>query len=166
MKLYEITTAYQNIADLMSDPELATSDEVIHALEQVSDNFNDKAVNIIKLVKHSEGDIEILDGEIKRLQTLKKVRQNNIERVKNYLKQNMSATGILKIESPLFKITYNERKEAAVELDEEIFLANNVDEDLVTVTVKPNKTEIKNALKRGADILGAKLVDSQVLTIS
>lgn len=85
--------------------------------------------------------------------------------MKNYLKYNMQKTGIDKIESPLFKITYSERKQSAVEIDEDLFLANNLDESLVSVKITPNKTAIKAALKRGNDVIGAKLVDSAVLSI-
>ncbi|MDW0618575.1 siphovirus Gp157 family protein [Mannheimia haemolytica] len=99
------------------------------------------------------------------IKTMKKVRQNALDRVKDYLKRNMADTGIFKIESPLFKISYAERQNAAVELDEALFLANNLNEDLVSVKITPSKTAIKKALEAGEQIIGAKLVDSQVLTI-
>lgn len=77
----------------------------------------------------------------------------------------MQKTGIFKIESPLFKIAYSERKQSAVEIDEDLFLANNPDENLVNIKIAPNKTAIKEALKRGDDVIGARLVDSAVLSI-
>lgn len=77
----------------------------------------------------------------------------------------MASTGIFKIESPLFKISYAERSDAAVEVDEELFLANNLNEELITVKITPNKTAIKTALNNGENVVGARLVNSQVLTI-
>ncbi|EEY12334.1 siphovirus Gp157 family protein [Mannheimia haemolytica] len=165
MKLYEINENYRNIADLLSNPEFFENPDIIGALEAVEDEFNNKAVNTVKAIKIAEGDIETIDNEIKRLQTMKKVRQNALDRVKDYLKRNMADTGIFKIESPLFKISYAERQNAAVELDEALFLANNLNEDLVTIKITPSKTAIKKALEAGEQIIGAKLVDSQVLTI-
>lgn len=165
MKLYEISQSYQNIAELLANPELAENADVIEALEAVEDEFNNKAVNTVKAIKMVENDIAIIDGEIKRLQAMKKVRQNALEDVKNYLKRNMASTGIFKIESPLFKISYAERSDAAVEVDEELFLANNLNEELITVKITPNKTAIKTALNNGENVIGAKLVNSQVLTI-
>ncbi|HDL1114125.1 TPA: siphovirus Gp157 family protein [Mannheimia haemolytica] len=165
MKLYEINENYRNIADLLSNPEFFENPDIIGALEAVEDEFNNKAVNTVKAIKIAEGDIETIDNEIKRLQTMKKVRQNALDRVKDYLKRNMADTGIFKIESPLFKISYAERQNAAVELDEALFLANNLNEDLVTIKITPSKTAIKKALEAGEQIIGARLVDSQILTI-
>ncbi|MFZ7174849.1 siphovirus Gp157 family protein [[Pasteurella] aerogenes] len=96
---------------------------------------------------------------------MKKARQNRIDEIKNYLKFNMQKTGIYKIECPLFKISYSERAQNAVEIDEKLFMDNNINEDFVNVKITPNKTAIKDALKRGENVIGAKLVDSQVLTI-
>ncbi|EEY10687.1 siphovirus Gp157 family protein [Mannheimia haemolytica serotype A2 str. OVINE] len=165
MKLYEINENYRNIADLLSNPEFFENPDIIGALEAVEDEFNNKAVNTVKAIKIAEGDIETIDNEIKRLQTMKKVRQNALDRVKDYLKRNMAQTGIFKIKSPLFKISYAERKNAAVELDEDLFLANNLNQDLVSVKITPSKTAIKKALEAGEQIIGARLVDSQILTI-
>lgn len=165
MKLYEISENYRNIADLLTDPEFAENSDIITALDAVEDEFNNKAVNTVKAIKMVEHDIDCIDTEIKRLQAMKKVRQNAIDRVKDYLKRNMAATGIFKIESPLFKISYAERVNAAVEIDEELFLANNLNEDFISVKITPSKTAIKKALEAGELIIGARLVDSQVLTI-
>ncbi|MCW9717381.1 siphovirus Gp157 family protein [Avibacterium sp. 21-599] len=165
MKLYEIADSYNNVAELLANPEFAEDSDIIAALDAVEDEFNNKAINTIKAIKRVEGDIDLLDAEIKRLSAMKKARQNRIEEVKNYLKYNMQKTGIFKIESPLFKIAYGERKQSAVEIDENLFLANNLDENLVTIKITPNKSAIKEALKRGESVMGARLVDSQVLSI-
>ncbi|AZI13592.1 siphovirus Gp157 family protein [Avibacterium paragallinarum] len=165
MKLYEIAESYNNVAELLANPEFAENADIITALDAIEDEFNNKAINTIKAIKRVEGDIDLLDAEIKRLTAMKKARQNRIEEVKNYLKYNMQKTGIFKIESPLFKIAYSERKQSAVEIDDNLFLANNLDENLVSVKITPNKTAIKEALKRGDDVIGARLVDSQVLSI-
>ncbi|UXN34369.1 siphovirus Gp157 family protein [Avibacterium paragallinarum] len=165
MKLYEIANNYNNVAELLINPEFAENSDIIAALDAVEDEFNNKAINTLKAVKRVEGDIELLDAEIKRLTAMKKARQNRIDEVKNYLKFNMQKTGIFKIESPLFKIAYSERKQSAVEIDEDLFLANNPDENLVNIKIAPNKTAIKEALKRGDDVIGARLVDSAVLSI-
>lgn len=165
MKLYQISEQYKNIAELLANPEFHENEDVITALDAIQGDFNDKAVNTVMIIKRAEGDIDIIDAEIKRLQAMKKARQNDVERVKSYLKTNMVRTGILKIESPLFKISYSERKNSVVEIDEELFLKNNLNDDLIKVDVKPSKTAIKKALEKGENIVGAKLIDSQVLMI-
>lgn len=165
MKLYEIAEQYKNIAELLADPEFADNQDITTALDNIEDDFNNKAVNVVKAINIAEHDIDAIDSEIKRLTAMKKARQNRIDEIKNYLKFNMQKTGIYKIECPLFKISYSECVQSAVEIDEKLFMDNNINEDFVNVKITPNKTAIKDALKRGENVIGAKLVDSQVLTI-
>lgn len=167
MKLYEITERYNNIAEILSNPDFAECQETIaDALEQIKDEFGHKAENVAYAIKNAESEIVAIDNEIKRLQAMKKQRQNGIERIKAYLKSNMEQAGIDQVKCRFFNIRYRRQELGAVELDEDLFLGNNVDEDLVRVKITPNKAEIKNRLKQGEEIIGAKLVDSQVLTIS
>ena len=165
MKLYEITEQLENIKELLENPEFADNADIAKALDAVQQDFDKKAENVVYVIKNTEGDIEVIDAEIKRLQAMKKQRQNGIEQIKNYLKHNMEATGTAKINCPLFTISYRESKQSAVQLDEDLFLANNCDETIVNIKITANKTEIKARLKAGEEIPGAKLVDSQVLTI-
>jgi len=165
MKLYEITAQYQNIYALLQDPEFAENEDILTALDQIEDAFENKAQQTIFMMKNIEAEIDPIDTEIKRLQAMKKARQNNIDRIKNRLRENMKAVGMSKLNCGLFSLSYRLQEANAVELDETEFLANNLDEDLVTVKVTPNKTEIKRRLKNGEEIIGARLVDSEVLTI-
>ena len=165
MKLYEITANLKNIEELLENPDFADNQDVTAALDAIQEEFDKKAENIVYVIKNTEGDIEAIDGEIQRLQAMKKQRQNGIERLKDYLKFNIAATDTKAIKCPYFSIAYRETKANAVELDEQLFLANNLDETLINVKITPNKTEIKARLKAGEQIEGAKLVDSKVLTI-
>ena len=165
MKLYEITAQYQNIYALLQNPEFAENEDILTALDQIEDAFENKAQQTIFMMKNIEAEIDPIDSEIKRLQAMKKAHQNNIDRIKNRLRENMKAVGKSKLNCGLFSLSYRLQEANAVELDETEFLANNLDEDLVTVKVTPNKTEIKRRLKNGEEIIGARLVDSEVLTI-
>ena len=165
MKLYEITAQYQNIYALLQNPEFAENEDILTALDQIEDAFENKAQQTIFMMKNIEAEIDPIDTEIKRLQAMKKAHQNNIDRIKNRMRENMKAVGKSKLNCGLFSLSYRLQEANAVELDETEFLANNLDEDLVTVKVTPNKTEIKRRLKNGEEIIGARLVDSEVLTI-
>ena len=165
MKLYEITAQYQNIYALLQNPEFAENEDILAALDQIEDAFENKVQQTIFMMKNIEAEIDPIDTEIKRLQAMKKAHQNNIDRIKNRLRENMKAVGKSKLNCGLFSLSYRLQEANAVELDETECLANNLDEDLVTVKVTPNKTEIKRRLKNGEEIIGARLVDSEVLTI-
>ncbi|MBN6068867.1 siphovirus Gp157 family protein [Aggregatibacter actinomycetemcomitans] len=165
MKLYDISEQYQNIAELLNNPEFAENEDVLAALDKIQDDFDHKVQQTVFILKNIESEIDPIDAEIKRLQAMKKSRQNNIDRIKERLKANLKATDTEKVNCGVFTVAYREQKESAVEIDEDLFLANNMNESFVSVKITPNKTEIKKALKDGAEIIGAKLVDSQVLTI-
>ena len=165
MKLYEITAQYQNIYALLQNPEFAENEDILTALDQIEDAFENKVQQTIFMMKNIEAEIDPIDTEIKRLQAMKKARQNNIDCIKNRLRENMKAVGMSKLNCGLFSLSYRLQEANAVELDEKEFLANNLDEDLVAVKITPNKTEIKRRLKNGEEIIGARLVDSEVLTI-
>lgn len=165
MKLYEITQQYQNIAELLANSEFSENEDVLKALDEIEDDFNTKVQQTVFILKNIEAEIDPIDAEIKRLQAMKKHRSNNIERIKTRLKENLKATNLSKIDCGLFSVSYREKEGGAVEIDEELFLANNLNEDFVSIKVSPNKTAIKNALKNGENVIGATLVNSEVLTI-
>ncbi|MCK3657262.1 hypothetical protein A4G18_00630 [Pasteurellaceae bacterium Pebbles2] len=169
MKLYEISERYQNIMDLVNNPELADNTDIQTQLEQtlngIEDEFDSKVQQTVFVLKNIESEIEPIDAEIKRLQAMKKARQNSVERIKDYLKHHLHATNIKAVNCGVFNVSYREMKQSAVEIDDVLFSANNLDESLVNVKITPNKTAIKQALKDGVEVIGAKLVDSQVLTI-
>ncbi|MDY4281285.1 MAG: siphovirus Gp157 family protein [[Pasteurella] mairii] len=165
MKLYEIAEQYKNVAELLQNSEFAEEQDVIAALDCIEDDFNHKVEQTVYIMKNIESEIHPIDAEIKRLSAMKKVRQNNIDRIKERLKLNMKETGINLVNCSLFKVSYRETENNVVELDENLFLANNLNENFVTVKITPNKTAIKTALEQGENVIGAKLVNSQVLTI-
>ena len=53
--LYEITERYNNLLDLLDNEEI-TQDILNNALNEVQDEFNEKALNIVKFIKNLESD--------------------------------------------------------------------------------------------------------------
>ena len=157
MQLYKITEDYRALQD-MDDCEAVTE-----TLELIEGEFKDKAENCLSVIANWSSDVEQIDVEIKRLQAMKKSYVNKQESLKEYLRTNMEATGISKIECSLFKISLGKGNPVAV--------INNEDEipdEYVTVktVIAPDKREILKALKGGAEIPGASLeIGQSKLTI-
>ncbi|CAN8142528.1 Siphovirus Gp157 family protein [uncultured Thiomicrorhabdus sp.] len=125
-------------------------------LDLVEGDFNDKAVNIVKLAKSLDKTLlEPLDEEIKRLQARKKAIKNRQDGLKKYLRMNMAASGIQKIECPLFSITLKKATQKVQITDE-----SKIPDDLIKVTtsITPDKAEIAKRLKAGEEVEGAELV--------
>lgn len=148
MKLYEIANQYQGLMLLADDlPEDALND----TLEGITDELEIKAENIIKVIANM--DTSPLDTEIKRLQSMKSVITNRKESLKSYLRRNMIACEIDKIEWPTGSITLRKATQA-VQVDDVEALPDN----LTRTTKSADKAAIKAALKSGTEIPGCRLV--------
>ena len=153
MKLYEISSEIKQLEDLGLDNEL-----IADTMESLEMSFNDKANNIAMLNANFEGDITAIDEQIKRLQGIKKTVVNRQEQLKEYLRFNMSESGISSIKCPLFSITLRKASKV-VQIDD----ADLIPDDYVKVvtTVTPDKASIAKALKDGIEVAGASLVDGK-----
>jgi hypothetical protein len=164
MKLYEISEQYKEVQALIESDDTGSMLEAIaDTMQMIEGDFQEKAQAVVSLTLNMDGNIQALDSEIRRLQEKKKVIQNKIDSIRDYLKHNMAATGISKIECPLFTITLS-KPAKQVEITDESLLPD--DYVRVKTTVAPDKVALAKALKEGADIPGAVLIDgAQRLTI-
>lgn len=159
MNLYEITQEAQYLAVLLETEELTP--ELEEALIINQDQLQAKAVNYAKVIANYQAESDAIDQEIKRLKAMKDSREKKIELLKESVKKAMLLSGIEKVESPLFKISV--RRSEAVEVDLVEALPNaflNV-KNVVTA----DKLAIKEAIKRGENVIGARLVENFNLQI-
>jgi len=100
-----------------------------------------------------EGEAAIIDAEIKRLQGLKKSRENTAARLKTTISEAMQLFGVQEIKTPVLKLCF--LKSTTVETDE------NLDANFVktTTTTAPDKAAIKAAINAGEVVNGARLVE-------
>ena len=152
MNLYEIANELKAIENSGLEGQCLTD-----TLEGVEMAFNQKAENLIKHTKNVEQSVNALDAEIKRLQARKKAKQNHIDQLKDYLRTNMEASGIDKIECDLFTITLRQSGGQKLVLESE----NSVPQSYWRVVEQIDKTAIKNDLLMGVEVKGAHLEDSQ-----
>lgn len=150
MKLYELTGALADLSSMDQDDEA-----VLTTLESIQGDFKEKAVAILSLTSNFESDVAAIDSEIKRLQERKSVITNRKQSLRDYLLRNMEASGITKIDCPLFTATIRKGLES-VQIDDE----SKIPDEFVKVEVvtKSDKTAIKKALQAGQDVNGALLV--------
>ena len=154
MNLYELSQEFKQLQELDID---TSSQLYIDTLESLTIPLENKAQNIVKLTKSWESNISAIDNEIKRLQERKKVQQNKIDRLRNYLRDNMESCGIDKIECEYFTITLKKAGQPVVIIDDESL----IDEAFKKVSVSIDKVALKNALKSGDIVKGAHLEDSK-----
>ena len=161
MNLYQLTTEYKQLESILIENEGELTPELEQALQINQDQLQAKGISYGYVIKSIEAESDIIDAEIKRLTQLKKVRDNAVERLKTTLKQAMEMYGVLELKTPTLKISF--RKSESVEIIDMDLL----DEKYITkkTTEMANKTEIKEALKRGEVIEGAELRTNNNLQI-
>ena len=99
MKLYEISNQIRDLA-LFEDNEQTSL-----ALQELTEDFNTKALNIAKLTKELNADIDAIDNETKRLYDRKKSLQGKIDGFKEYLMTNMIQSDIPQIKDSIITIS-------------------------------------------------------------
>lgn len=163
--LYTLRQDYIELITKLSDMDL-DAQTIADTIEStgIVESFNEKAQNIVLVSRQFEAHCDVIDIEIKRLQELKKQRQNVSDKLKDYLLQNMLAAQIDAIESPICTIKIRNNPES-VDVFEQALVPTEYMDWPALPPPKPNKTLIKTTLKSGCDVPGCKLVRSQSLII-
>lgn len=158
--LYEISKDLSELQQKIEESENvdeSLSQALTDTLQGVQLSFEDKAQQVVHVIRNTTSTVDAIQAEIDRLTKKKKSIAKKEEWLRDYLRENMERTGISKIECPLFKITLA-KPTKTVQIEDE----DSLPEDLYEIEVKkkPNKAEIKKALDAGKDVPGARFVES------
>lgn len=152
--LHELTGQFLELANNEDLPAEAIRD----TLEAMEGDIKSKAVSLADWALDMDGNIEKIDAAIERLQEKKKSISKRKESLIEYLRNNMEATGISKIQCPLFSITLAAGRESVAISDD-----SAIPDDFLNVktVISPDKTAIAKALKEGKEVAGASLQRGQ-----
>lgn len=190
MNLYQIE---QELLDLYNQIE-ENGGEITPELEErlviTQENFSSKLENYAKFVKSLEGNINLMDSEIERINKLKQTKQNLINRLEKNMLNALRLFGnkdpqkdIWRYELPTFKLST--RQSQSVEIPDETLIDRSFKEyslsklsfqelDTILETVNEDnhivkdtisKTKIKEAIKEGQEVEGAILKTNYSLQI-
>lgn len=153
--IYQLTREYNDLYELAlanADEETGELDErITSALDIKGAELETKGISVACVVKRLNATADEIDSEIERLTKMKKAIQSTTERLKDGLKAAWLSAGIVKTES--VKATISFRKSEQVAIDNEADLPEEYKREIVTI--KPDKTAIKAAIKEGKEIPGA-----------
>lgn len=82
MNIFEISSKLSSIIDELEENGGELTEELSEKLTISQQEFKDKIENYLNVIKNIDSDVEACDKEIKRLQSVKKTKQNTIERLK------------------------------------------------------------------------------------
>lgn len=156
--LYELTDNYQRVLEMAEQLDEGLLKDT---LESIDEAIEVKAENTAKVIKELEGQIDILNKEVQRLNERKTTISNNANRLKLYLQEEMEKVGKKKIKGDLFNIGIQNNPVAVYVTDEgklpKIFFEEQAP--------KLNKKLLKEELKNGSTIAGAELRQTKGLRI-
>lgn len=167
--LWQLTEQGSKLEEMIENSinwETGEVDENYDKLTDLKDEINALVVNkgkdLIYVLRKQDNYAEAIDEEIKRLQTLKKSYTKKKENLSNYIKMCMIANNIKAIETPVGKLSIVNNAESVEIYDESLidkkFIKTKVEETI-------SKTDIKNAIKNGEEVQGARLVRNTRLAI-
>lgn len=159
--LYELATDLQKLQEIEFE-EVQDQEQAEEIKEIIKGEIKKKSSSMISLIRNIDTDIIALDNEIKRLQSIKKSKENKADNIKKYIKICLEETGMKGIETPLgsIKIRNNAPKVIIDDLDK-------VDGKFVIIetTLKVDKKAIKESIYNGEIIEGCHLERGTSLTI-
>ena len=156
MNLWELTQEELSFIALMEETGGEVTDEILEELNIRRENFEAKAESYTKLILKLEADVANAATELKRIQALKKTKENTIDRLKETLKNAVMVfgredvkTGNKRYETPLFKLSLRHTKAVDIICD------LDVPEDFWVVKKEISKSMISEAMKDGLKVPGA-----------
>lgn len=167
--LWQLTEQGSKLEEMIENSinwETGEVDENYDKLTDLKDKINalvvSKGRDLIYVLKKQDNYAEAIDEEIKRLQALKKSYTKKKENLSNYIKMCMIANNIKAIETPIGKLSVVNNAESVEIYDESLidkkFIKTKIEETI-------SKTDIKNAIKNGEEVQGARLVRNTRLAI-
>jgi seryl-tRNA synthetase len=157
--LYEITKEYLEIQQILETEELTT--ELNEALILSQSQLQIKGGGYAKIMANKQANVDGATAEMKRLKAYIDQEQKKIDRLKNALLQSMLLTGTEKLESDFWRLSV--RRSEAVEVD----IVEALPSQFVNIknVVTADKVAIKEAIKRGENITGARIIENFNLQI-
>lgn len=159
MNLYEITEELRAVYEAIEENGGEITDELNEQLQLTTGQLQDKAEGYCNLIRNVSADADAYKAEIDRLTARKKAADNLVKRLKEALKNAMVLSDQQKIKAGLFSLSL--RSTDAVEVTDE----QSIPEEYFQVKREVMKSAIKDAIKNGEEVAGARIVSNTSLTI-
>lgn len=105
MHLYELTEEYRNLELTLLESDDQNNEALKAQFELISEQLNVKAESIAKIILNYDGKLEATAKELTRLDARKKILENRIKYLKEYLQEQMQNAHLEKISGEILTIT-------------------------------------------------------------
>jgi hypothetical protein len=163
--LYVLSSQYAALAEQLDRLELdeKTIADTIEA-SGLTDDIQNKAQGVLMVATEATKYVPLIEMEIQRLKDLKATRERVAQGLRDYLKSCMESAGIEKIECPLFKVSI-QKNPPAVDIFDPMSIPSAYLVEPKPVPPAPDKALIKQAIKDGFEVPGARMTQSTRLAI-
>ena len=165
-RLWELSNEIQELENaiaLIQEDETISDEEGENQLEETfnrwletGESFKDKAEQVALYIRHQEALATARKEEAKRIQSLAKQAENQADRLRKYLVAQMIRSNVKRIDGVTTKIGLR-KKQPTVLLNVPV---EELPDEYVKVTHKPDLTKIRTALKTDTAIAWASLSES------
>ena len=156
MKLYDITKNMQAVEQMLADG--IEPDQLKDALRDIEDEFQAKGEHILYLIQNMASDVEAYKVEESRLAKRRKITENQIASIKEYLILNMVSSGIAKLDNGVIKAGIVKPRPVLVVRSEELIPPEF---KRVTISSAIDKKQLLAALKDGEEVSGCEIGQSK-----
>jgi hypothetical protein len=159
--IFNIKQEYVELLNQLEEVEGELTPELEAALVISREELETKAAGYAYVVNKLQADEDVIASEIERLKALKASKAKNIERLKTSVRDAMVLFDVVKIETPLMVLSLRKSEETII--TDETIVAGEYMREKITLT--PDKTAIKKAIKEGKKVEGAEVIEKQNLQI-
>ncbi len=155
--LYELKDKYLKLLEMVTEEDSAA---FLETLESLEDAIEDKAENIVCVLKEMEGDINILKVEEKRLKERRQALEKRREHLRWYLQDELEVMNIPNIKTARFTISLKNNPPKVNVISEDLIPIN-----FIKASYSVDKSALKEALENGQEIDGAELIQERSVQI-
>lgn len=153
MHLYEITKQLNELLAMEDIPR----EQIEDTINLIDEEFEGKAEMVAAYIRELEADEAGMKAEIDRLSERRRVLSAKIDNLKDYLRQNMLASGKTNIKGKLFSITLGKPSPVL-----DVFVpVEELPEQYRVVKFSADSKAIKAALEAGTEIKGCAITDGK-----
>jgi hypothetical protein len=153
--LYQLVSEFREAEQRLTDLEL-DEQTLADTLEGLRFPIEQKATNVAAVARNLEAAAASIKEAEAAMAARRKAIENRANRLRDYLKRNMEASGISKIDSPYFSIAIRQNPPAVV-----IDAASQIPEEFMRIPEPPppapDKKAIAEAIKSGREVAGCHL---------
>lgn len=164
LSLYAVAAEYREAAELLATLDIDEK-TLADTLESISGELSTKAQNVAFVVRNMETTAEQIKTAAAGMVGRAKALEQRAQAIRQYLLENMQRADVQRIDSPYFRLSIRKNPASVAIEDQRQIPARFMFQAPPPVPV-PNKTDIADALKRGEDVPGCRLVQGVRLQIS